>query len=101
MKCCNTNKEEIILIYLEMQLKNAEEMHDFAKKCSRLKCEADLVSGRSIVDAKSILGVFSLDLSRKLKLILYTDDMETVLADMKPYVIAKHSIINEKIVTVV
>ncbi len=36
--------------------------------------DIDLVSGRYAIDAKSIMGIFSIDLSKELKLIAHTDD---------------------------
>ena len=46
--------------------------------------EVDLVSGRYAIDAKSIMGIFSLDLSKELKMIAHTDDtaeLEEALAE--------------------
>ena len=37
--------------------------------------DIDLESGRYIVDAKSIMGIFSLDLSKPIKMNVYTDDV--------------------------
>ena len=38
----------------------------FNKLCSKFNCDMDLQSGKYYVDAKSIMGVFSLDLTRSL-----------------------------------
>lgn len=38
--------------------------------------DIDLVRGRYIIDAKSIMGVFSLDLSRKINIVIHTSDIE-------------------------
>ena len=38
--------------------------------------DVDLESGRYLVDAKSIMGIFSLDLSKPIKMHVYTDDVE-------------------------
>ena len=38
--------------------------------------DIDLVSGRYVIDAKSIMGIFSLDLSKKLDIRVHTDDEE-------------------------
>ena len=45
----------------------------------------DLQSGRHVVDAKSILGIFSLDLSKPVKLIIHSDDCEDILEAVKPF----------------
>ena len=50
--------------------------YDFINETNKFNCEMDLISSdrRFIVNAKSILGVMSLDLSKKLYLKLYSDD---------------------------
>ena len=46
----------------------------FSRDIANLKGEFDIVSGRKVVDAKSFLGIFSLDLSAPLTLNVVTDD---------------------------
>ena len=41
-------------------------------------CEIDLASGRYIVNAKSIMGIFSLDLSKPIEVLIHTEDTELV-----------------------
>ena len=48
----------------------------FSKDIANVKGEFDLVSGRKVVDAKSFLGIFSLDLSKPLVLDAVTDEVE-------------------------
>jgi len=40
-----------------------------------------------VVDAKSILGIFSLDLSRPITLEVYNDDCEDLMEEIKPFII--------------
>ena len=49
----------------------------------------DLISGRYVIDAKSIMGIFSLDLSKPIELNIHgsDDDMEDVLAVLTPYIV--------------
>ncbi len=51
----------------------------------------DLVSGRYVIDAKSIMGIFSLDLSKPIDLNIHADAnrMDEIMAALKPYVIAE------------
>lgn len=49
-------------------LTSIDDVKRFVNAAASLVCEADLSSGRYIVDAKSIMGIFSLDLSRPIKL---------------------------------
>lgn len=51
----------------------------------------DLVSGRYVIDAKSIMGIFSLDLSKPIDLNIHADPnrMDEIVAALKPYIIAE------------
>ena len=46
-------------------------------------------SGRYVIDAKSIMGIFSLDLSRPIDLNIHADGdkLDEVLAVLKPYIV--------------
>ncbi len=48
----------------------------FSKDIANVKGEFDLVFGRKVVDAKSFLGIFSLDLSKPIVLDAVTDEVE-------------------------
>ena len=47
----------------------------------------DLRAGRHVVDAKSILGIFSLDLSKPISLEIYSDDCADRMEDIKRFMI--------------
>ena len=47
----------------------------------------DLRSGRYVVDAKSILGIFSLDLSKPVTLEIYDDNCDDLLEEIKSFVV--------------
>ena len=50
----------------------------------------DLVSGRYVIDAKSIMGIFSLDLSKPIDLAIHTEDnLNEILEALKPYIISQ------------
>ena len=49
---------------VEIRLSLAENVKSFVNIVSRFDYEMDLQSGRHVVDAKSFLGIFSLDLSK-------------------------------------
>ena len=52
---------------------------------NRYPYDMDLRAGRHVVDAKSILGIFSLDLSKPITLEVYSDDCEDLMNDIKPF----------------
>lgn len=66
------------MLHRYVKLSSVEEIHKFVKKCSKLDCEVDLASDRYTVDAKSILGVFSVDLTNRLEVLLHTEDEKEV-----------------------
>ena len=55
---------------------------------SKFDYDFDLVSGRYVVDAKSIMGIFSLDLSKPIDLNIHTEEgADEVLEFLKPYIV--------------
>ena len=51
-----------------VNINSVEKVKAFVQITSRVDFEADLVSGKYVVDAKSIMGIFSLDLSKPIEL---------------------------------
>ena len=49
--------------------------------------EVDLASGRYAVDAKSIMGIFSLDLSKPIQLTAHTDDADKFFKDITEFIV--------------
>ena len=49
--------------------------------------DIDLVSGRYAVDAKSIMGIFSLDLSKPIELDIHTDDADAFLKAIDKFIV--------------
>ncbi|MBP3427534.1 MAG: HPr family phosphocarrier protein [Clostridia bacterium] len=60
---------------------------DFVSLVNRFPYDMDLRSGRYVVDAKSILGIFSIDLSRPIRMDIYSDDCDDLLAELKDYIV--------------
>ena len=57
-------------------LNTINRVKSFVKKILLFEQDIDIVVGRYVVDAKSILGIFSIDLTRPMKCIIHTDDEE-------------------------
>ena len=68
-----------------IRLSLVENVNKFVNIVSRYPFEMDLRAGRHVVDAKSILGIFSLDLSRPITLDIYSDDCEGLLEEIRPF----------------
>lgn len=56
-------------------LNSIEKIKEFTNIVSNLDSEIDLVSGRYTVDAKSIMGIFSLDLTKNIRMDIYNDEI--------------------------
>ena len=70
---------------LDITLLNGEQVDqvkDFVDLLSKYPYEMDLVSGRYTIDAKSLLGIYSLDLSNPLTLVIYSDSCEELLTQL-------------------
>ncbi len=69
-----------------IKLSTIIDVQKFISTVSMFDCDVDIVSGRYIIDAKSIIGLLSLDLSKPLDLKIYncTDEIEEKL---KPFIV--------------
>ena len=70
---------------INIKLSLAENVKTFVNMVNRYPYDMDLRAGRHVVDAKSILGIFSLDLSKPITLEVYSDDCEDLMNDIKPF----------------
>ena len=69
-------------------LNSIEKVKSFVNDITQFDVDFDLVSGRYVIDAKSIMGIFSLDLSKPIDLNIHADEeMEAILNVLKPYII--------------
>lgn len=70
---------------IQIKLSLAENVKDFVSIINRYPFDVDLRSGRYVVDAKSILGIFSLDLSQVITMEIYEENCDELLEQMKPF----------------
>ena len=70
-----------------LRLSLVENVNTFVNIVSRYPYDMDLRAGRHVVDAKSILGIFSLDLSKPITLEIYSDDCEALMEEIKPFMV--------------
>lgn len=69
-----------------IHLSLAENVKDFVNIVSKYSYDIDLRSGRHVVDAKSILGIFSLDLNKPITMEVYDNECDDLLADVKSFI---------------
>lgn len=72
-----------------IKLETIEDVKEFVSIMAQFNGYFDLASGRYVVDAKSVMGIFSMDLSKTLELrILETNEqMEEILAALQSFVV--------------
>ena len=69
-------------------LNSIEKVKSFVNDITKFDVAFDLVSGRYVIDAKSIMGIFSLDLSKPIDLSIHADEeLDSILNILKPYLI--------------
>ncbi len=77
--------EGIIMKSVKISLEMAQRVKEFVNITQACDFEILLKSGKYVVDAKSILGIFSLDLSRPLTVEIYSDDCGELLEQLKKF----------------
>ena len=76
------------MLKARISLNSIDKVKSFVNDISGFKADFDLVAGRYVIDAKSIMGIFSLDISKPIQLNIYADkDVDQILESIKPYVV--------------
>ena len=74
---------------VSISLNSIDKVKAFVNDISKYEFDFDLVSGRYVIDAKSIMGIFSLDLSKPIDLNIHAEGaaLDAILAVVQAYVI--------------
>ena len=72
---------------VDISLNSIDKVKSFVNDISKFDFDFDLVSGRYVIDAKSIMGIFSLDLSKPITLNVHADDasIDAIMKVLKQY----------------
>ena len=70
-----------------VKIETIDEVKKFVSTVMTFNYDIDLISGRYAVDAKSIMGIFSIDLSKELKLVAHTDDTAELEAAIAQFIV--------------
>lgn len=73
---------------VQIYLNSIDKVKAFVDSVNTFNTEFDLISGRVVIDAKSIMGIFSLDLSKPINLNIYNDDDTEIIERLKPFLVA-------------
>lgn len=72
---------------LTIKLATIDDVKMFVNSVSKYDFDIDLISGRYSIDAKSIMGIFSLDLSKDIQLQAHTDDDKGLFNELSNFVV--------------
>lgn len=73
---------------VKISLNSIDKVKAFVNDITKFDYDFDLVSGRYVIDAKSIMGIFSLDLSKPIDLNIHAEEnVDAVLNVLKAYTI--------------
>ena len=72
---------------VKIRLSSIEAVRDFVEIVRKYDSEIDLSSGRYVVDAKSIMGIFSLDLMNPITLTVHSDNCDDIMESLKSYLV--------------
>ena len=74
---------------VQISLNSIDKVKSFVNAITQFNFDFDLISGRYVIDAKSIMGIFSLDLSKPISLNVHAEgnNLDEVLKVLAPYII--------------
>lgn len=74
------------MLEFNVKLNMISDIKDFLAETSKIVDDVDLQKNRYVVDAKSIVGVFTLDLSEPVKVVIHSED-ESLLEPFKKWMV--------------
>ena len=74
---------------VKISLNSIDKVKSFVNEITKYDYDFALVSGRNVIDAKSIMGIFSLDLSKPIDLNIHAEnqDADNIIELLKPYLV--------------
>ena len=73
---------------VKVSLNTVDKVKSFVNTVNQLDSDFDLLSGRYVIDAKSIMGIFSLDLSKPIELNIHADeDVDAIVEKLTPFIV--------------
>ena len=71
---------------IKIKLSNVQDIREFVNLVILADYDVDLVQGRYVIDAKSIMGIFSLDLLSPITLVAHTENAEALFDKLARFV---------------
>ncbi|MBO7335419.1 MAG: HPr family phosphocarrier protein [Lachnospiraceae bacterium] len=73
---------------VKISLNSIDKVKNFVNDITKFDSDFDLVSGRYVIDAKSIMGIFSLDLSKPIDLSIHNEtQVDEIMKVVAPYLV--------------
>lgn len=73
---------------VQISLNSIDKVKSFVNAITQFNFDFDLISGRYVIDAKSIMGIFSLDLSKPIDLNIHSENqIDEILTTLAPYIV--------------
>ncbi|MCD7770789.1 MAG: HPr family phosphocarrier protein [Oscillospiraceae bacterium] len=72
---------------LKIKLETINDVKEFVSIVTLCDYDIDLVSGRYSIDAKSIMGIFSLDLEKPVELQAHTENCDDLLKQIDKFIV--------------
>ena len=72
---------------VKVNINSIDKVKKFVNTLTKYDGNFDLVSGRYVIDAKSIMGIFSLDLSQDIELVLQGDGNDEVIKAIDEFIV--------------
>ena len=69
----------------KIKLSNVQDIREFVNVIILADYDVDLVQGRYVIDAKSIMGIFSLDLLSPITLVAHTDNADVIFEKLAKF----------------
>ncbi len=66
-------------------INSINDVKNFVNIVTKYDFDIDLISDRYVVDAKSIMGIFSLDLTKPIRVEVHTENAEAIATELKPF----------------
>ena len=72
---------------INITLRSIQDVRKFVNEVTMIEYEVDLVQGRYLVDAKSIMGIFALDTLSPITVVAHTDNADKFFAEIDEFVV--------------
>ena len=72
---------------VKISLNSIDKVKSFVNDLTKFDTDFDLISGRYVIDAKSIMGIFSLDLMNPIQLNAYGEDTDELFAALDRFIV--------------